>query len=447
MSKKVLLMVALLLTISFNGALAQQRMQEREREFLTSKPLIGDPLPDVTIYAADGSPFKTGDLRGHYTVLTFGCLTCPPSMWNIAGLEAVHRDYSPKGVKFFFIYKALAHPELAGNFVQPFTQEERLAQARQAEKQFGTKIPWVVDAMDNRLKHALGDRPNAQFLVNPEGVIVRKRAWANPKEVRKDLEEVIGVVERITTEEDLKLTLGLPPKLAAERGVVKRIPRPQMAPLVIEPKIDSEGQPFFAKLRAEADAGLLSDGTGRLYLGFHLDPLHNAHWNNLTKSLSFAIDKADGVKIDRWEGTADKVEVASDADPREFLLTVQAWPKDQPLRLTVNYFACVGEETCHSVRQEYVLYRKRDADGGGARGIGAGYWDPEDFARQLLRGDANKDRKLTRSEVVGIVLPHFEKLDTNHDGFLVLDELKMMGDWLNHHHQPGTPAQTPKSEN
>jgi hypothetical protein len=113
---------------------------------------------------------------------------------------------------------------------------------------------------------------------------------------------------------------------------------------------------------------------------------------------------------------------------------------DEPLKLTVKYFACVGKETCHVVQQEYVLHRRRDADGGGARGAGAGYWDPEDFARQLLRGDANRDGKLSRSEVVGIVLPHFEKLDTNQDGFLVLDELKPIGDWLNHHHQPGTPA-------
>jgi cytochrome oxidase Cu insertion factor (SCO1/SenC/PrrC family) len=52
-----------------------QKMQEREEDFLRSKPLIGDILPDVTVYSPDGTPFKTDDLRGHYTVLTFGCLT------------------------------------------------------------------------------------------------------------------------------------------------------------------------------------------------------------------------------------------------------------------------------------------------------------------------------------------------------------------------------------
>lgn len=49
--------------------------QEREEDFLKAKPAVGDPLADVTVYSPDGSPFKTSDLRGHFTVLTFGCLT------------------------------------------------------------------------------------------------------------------------------------------------------------------------------------------------------------------------------------------------------------------------------------------------------------------------------------------------------------------------------------
>jgi hypothetical protein len=418
-----------------------QRMQEREEEFLRSKPLVGDPLPDVTVYSVDGTPFKTSDLRGHYTVLTFGCLTCPPSMWNISGLEAVNQDYAPKGVRFFFIYKALAHPELAGNYVQPFTIEERLAQAQQAEKQLGTRIPWIVDAIDNRLKHSLGDRPNSQFLVNPEGIIVRKRAWSHPGLVRKDLVELVGPAEHITKEEDMQLKLGLPPRTSAARGVVPRLSRSQMLPIRMEPQIEKDGLPFFAKLRAEADADLLKGGSGQLYLGFHLDPFHNAHWNNLTEPLTFRIESVDGVTLDKWEAAATKVSPVSDADPREFMLKVDTWPGDQPLRLTVTYYACVGEESCHAVKQQYVLYRERDRDGGGARGVGAGLWQAEEFAQRMLDGDRNKDGKLSMSEAAGIIQPHFEKLDSNQDSFLDYDELEVISDWLNNHHQPGTPSE------
>lgn len=52
-----------------------QKMQEREEDFLRSKPIIGDKLPDLTVYSPDGTPLQTSELHGHYTVLTFGCLT------------------------------------------------------------------------------------------------------------------------------------------------------------------------------------------------------------------------------------------------------------------------------------------------------------------------------------------------------------------------------------
>jgi hypothetical protein len=96
------------------------------------------------------------------------------------------------------------------------------------------------------------------------------------------LEELVGKVEKVTKEEDIKLNIRLPLKSPAERGVVPRITRPRMQAIVIEPVIDPKAPPFYAKLRAEADADLMRDGEGKLYLGFHIDPFHGAHWNNLT---------------------------------------------------------------------------------------------------------------------------------------------------------------------
>ena len=71
----VSLLVIAMAFVAWPADIQAQRMQEREEEFLKSKPLVDDPLPDVTVYSPDGMEFKTADLRGHYTVLTFGCLT------------------------------------------------------------------------------------------------------------------------------------------------------------------------------------------------------------------------------------------------------------------------------------------------------------------------------------------------------------------------------------
>ncbi len=345
----------------------------------------------------------------------------------------MHRDYRAKGVKFFFIYKSLAHPELAGGYVQPFTLAERLAHARQAEKQLGASIPWLVDAMDNRLKHALGDRPNSEYILDPRGRIVRKRAWSHPGEVRKDLEALVGKSDTLTREEDVKLALAPPVKAPAARGVVPRLKRPRMQALEMQPRIEAKGQPFFAKLRAEGDADLLSEGAGKLYIGFHLDPFHGAHWNNLTAPLKFTLE---GEGLEKVTREAPKVKPASDADPREFLLDIKEWPDGKPLTLTVYYSACVGEESCHVVKQSYTLWLRRDRDGGGARGAGAGFWGEDEFAKQLLSRSKSRD-KVSEAEVMGLVRPHFKHFDTNKDGFLDHEELKAVARWLNGHHAPG----------
>src|SRR5262245_39211563 len=152
-------------------------------------------------------------------------------MAKFSGLEAVYRDYGPRGVKFYFVYKALAHPERDG-YLQPITLEERLMHARQGEKRLGASIPFLVDAIDNCLKHALGDRNNSEFIVDPKGIIVRKRSWSSPEAVRKDLEALVGKVEKITLASDLNIKKEPPPREAAPRGVVTRLSRTGMTPVL-----------------------------------------------------------------------------------------------------------------------------------------------------------------------------------------------------------------------
>ena len=38
-------------------------------------PAVGEKLPDLTVYDANGKPFRLSRLKGSYTVLVFGCLT------------------------------------------------------------------------------------------------------------------------------------------------------------------------------------------------------------------------------------------------------------------------------------------------------------------------------------------------------------------------------------
>jgi cytochrome oxidase Cu insertion factor (SCO1/SenC/PrrC family) len=48
---------------------------KEDPEWVKKSPTIGDKLPELTVYTADGKEFETSSLRGQYTVLAFGCLT------------------------------------------------------------------------------------------------------------------------------------------------------------------------------------------------------------------------------------------------------------------------------------------------------------------------------------------------------------------------------------
>ena len=307
------------------------------------------------------------------------------------------------------------------------TLDERLVQACEATKRLGNTIPFLVDAIDNRLKHALGDRNNSEFIIDPQGKIVRKRTWSDPDAVRKDLEGFVGKVDKITKPEDIVLKVADPPAEAAAKGVVQKVPRTGLLPVVALPQVEKDGPLFFAKLRAEAEAAVIEQGKGKLYLGFHLDPFHKAHWNNLKTPLRFELEIPAGVKLLAKGGEAQKPKAESDIDPREFLLDVEAWPEGKTVLLTVTYAACTAD-VCHEVRQVYELRRALDRDGGRAVTGGFRARTPEEALKRLLEGDKNADGKLTKEELPAFLQSRFAEFDLNKDGVLDKDELKKMAE-------------------
>jgi len=282
----------------------------------------------------------------------------------------------------------LAHPETNG-YIRPYTLEERLAHVKEAQRTLGSKFTWICDAIDNPIKHAMGNAPNSEFVIDGEGRLLRKRSWSDAAALRADLEELVGVVENPTDPADVKLETQTV-KRAAARGVVKRIELPSnLRALVIEPSIEAgEGAlPFYAKLRAEADGELLSGGAGQLYIRFMMDPLYHVHWNNLVEPIrvTFVTD-GDGkdpvvdTRVKPGEWTGPEVKEPADIDPREFLAAVEMGESRGPLKLVVRYFACNDEEGwCRPVTQTYTIHLRADRDGGrrsggnrGGRRPGAG---------------------------------------------------------------------------
>jgi len=361
-------------------------------------------------------------------------------------LETVCHDYAPKGVEFFYVYKALAHPETNG-YVTPFTLAERLMQVKEAERRLGSKFTWLCDTMSNDLKHALGNAPNSEFVVDPEGKIVVRRLWSDPDQLRKDLASLVGAVDPPTPVSALHLNIVPPPKVAA-RGVVPRLKVPgPTKPLIIHPR--ESKTPYYAKLRAEVDEGYLKTGKGKLYIGFHMDPIYRVHWNNLAAPVHFELTPPRGVAITPTSGDGPKVKEPADIDPREFLLDIEGKEATQPIQLTVRYFACNDDEGwCRPVTQTYTIDLAVDPDGGwasarhrrppskgnrsGARGARPGRpgvrppggRGPAQLMARIRANDKNHDGKITRDEASPMLKRFFDRIDADRNGAITREEVR-----------------------
>ncbi|MFV2066463.1 MAG: hypothetical protein ACC645_05745 [Pirellulales bacterium] len=407
-------------------------------------------------------------------------------------METIERDYSVKGVKFYYIYKSLAHPEING-YVTPFTLEERLMHVAEAKKKIGSQINWICDSMSNDLKHALGDAPNSEFIVDPEGKLVRLRQWSRPEQLREDLIELIGEVETPTTIAQVNVKSLGRPKTAAT-GVVPRVKLAgRMMPVTIQPvaglaAAGAAEEPYFVKLRAEVDSEFFQSGEGQLYLGFFLDPLYKVHWNNRAMPVEYEIEAPGDMTITPSLGKGPDVEEDSDADPREFLVDISGRTRE-PILLTVKYVACDDAETfCKPVTQRYEILLERDRDGGSRRTSGggrrmAGRWGgpggagfmpngfgppgfrpggfgpPQDARTRSRRPDPRAEK---RGETLRSAVSLFRKYDASEDGTLDEQEwakmdkspaeadtnsddlisLKELMDWLENVHQRGLRGST-----
>lgn len=266
-------------------------------------------------------------------------------------------DFKSKNVQFYYVYKHLAHPGWSDYF-SPLTIQERLLHIAEARRTLRTSIPWLCDKMDGSFAEVMGRAPNSEFIIGPDGRIVKRHGWNNVIRLREELESLVGPAETTTSPDKFALSdsvLAFTSELDS-KSEQPRLERPDgMFGLKYELKAQTE-HPYYAKLRAEVTSELLYTGQGKLYLGLFLDPVHQVHWNNLGNPVRIEIEGAEAVELESRSLEGPKLEVATDSAPREFLVDINNWGTDDQLDITVFYTACNDEAGwCKSVQQRYRL--------------------------------------------------------------------------------------------
>ncbi|MDF7825328.1 hypothetical protein P4B35_14985 [Pontiellaceae bacterium B12227] len=388
-------------------------------------------LPDAFVYTArDHSKLKLRGLAADaiYTVFVLGDLTDKEFITSYSNIELAARDFHPKGIRFYYIYRHLKHPENNG-YVRPYQIKERARHAQLAKEQLLTAVPWAYDGMDNAASKALAPEGTSNvFVFSKTGEEIYQGSISEPDSLREVLIGLAGAVTQPYSIEALPSPT-LQPVNAAES---KLVPRPKVSvatdkfkPLQISPK--ESRSPFYVKARIEASEELLSSGDGKLYLGFHIDPLYRVEWNNLGEPLKYVLKTPQGVVAPSINSAARVSAAATDAEPREFILQARKLDLNKPLNLQVTYSVHTAAKRNIEVVQQYTIFLAADAFGGNVIGrqissknaISAKAKSASQdsaFKAMLRRYDIDRNGKLTEDEVIGGLRTHFDEIDSNGDG-------------------------------
>jgi len=389
-------------------------------------------LADLTIHTPPSSRFKLQSLvsKRAFTVFAFGDLTDPEFITTYRTIEASARDYSKKGVGFFYIHSYLAHPE-NNSYVQPVTLAERFQHILEAKRFLHTRIPWLCDGMDNRVAKTLERGTSNLFIYTQDGREEYTGTLADADGFGDALSRLAGPIESPTPAKEFAPPDLAPVNLLVARHVkrVKINPRKSSYQTLQATPLKSR-TPLYVKVRAEASEALLKTGNGRLYLGFHLDPLYQAKWNNLTTPLEYAIELPRGTAMSPSNNRAKKVEGRpTDSEPREFLLEVRKWDSANPVAVTVTYSILSGRSNrIVEVSQRHIIHLKHDPFGGtviGRQVPGAEKERKVTYGILLFKHfDADHDGMLSREEAPASLREKWDELDTDGDGLATEDEYR-----------------------
>lgn len=314
-------------------------------------------LPDVDVFmtdglTADGNPVKVRDLvNGKYTVFKTGCLTCPEFLRAYAELEATAKDYVDRDVQFYYVFQSLRHPEREG-YVQAQNMSERFLQLAEAKAKLGTQVPWIADTLDDSFRVAMKTNSNSVFVISPESEIVYAADRMNGDGLRQALTQWVGPVENPTAVSDLNLPQ-LPRFQPTNITNDILVERPDGL-VILSTTPTKPSDTYYVKLRAEAEPSLLETGKGRLFLGFYPDPIHDAHWNNLTPGMKYELELPEGVTADPATAVAAKGPGDSDTQPRQFWVNVDGHGKPGDIKLSLHYYAC-SPGMCEAMTHEYTI--------------------------------------------------------------------------------------------
>jgi hypothetical protein len=139
----------------------------------------GEKFPDACLETLRGTKLCLSDFHGQWLVIESGSITCPHYIANIDKMNEMAHEF-PQAI-FLVVYVRETHPGEKIPAHKDYVEKRRLALMVHEEENENRIM--IVDTIHGEFHQFLGNRSNSIFVLNPEGVVVFRSDWNNPRKI------------------------------------------------------------------------------------------------------------------------------------------------------------------------------------------------------------------------------------------------------------------------
>ncbi len=145
-------------------------------------------LPD----ARTGQPYHLAAHKGKLRAFMFGSISNPPARAQLPFWDKLQAKYDTSKMELFVIYGKELHPGDKKNFSKypvPATMEQKMGYAEDFAQL--TRLPVLVDGLDNKVFTAYGKVPNGACVIDESGRLIFRGTWADSRKIEQILDTVL----------------------------------------------------------------------------------------------------------------------------------------------------------------------------------------------------------------------------------------------------------------
>lgn len=134
--------------------------------------------------ARDGQRYKLSEHKGRIRAFMFGSITNPPARYQLPYWDRLAQKYASANVDLFIVYGKELHPGDHKSFKlypEPKSEYEKRAYAQEFAQM--TKLPVLVDGLDDAVFTTYGRVPNGAYVIDADGNLIFRGTWADDRKI------------------------------------------------------------------------------------------------------------------------------------------------------------------------------------------------------------------------------------------------------------------------